>query len=105
MIIEFIPAEGVGRGRPVVLEVTQVVIRQDNGTPIGIALKFGPEGADAIALSEKISGAIAGDGDFERLLQAAGIHDVVICDRLQIPKPHPGAVLVADPRKRMRHGS
>lgn len=99
MIIELIPTEGVGRGRPIVLEANQIVIRQNNGTIIGIAMHYGPEGAYACALAGD------DDGDFERLLAAAGINEVVICDRLQIPKPHPGAVLVADPRRKKRHGS
>ena len=98
MIIELIPAEGIGGGPPIQLAATQVVIRQDNGTIIGIAMHYGPDGAYALAMAGDE------DGDFERLLAAAGIRETVICDHLKVPQPHPGAVLVSDPRKK-RYGS
>lgn len=92
MILQIIPAAGVGSGKPIVLDASQVVIRQDNGTVMALAMHYGPDGSYVIG--------IAGDDEFDRLLAAAGIHEEVICDRLQLPKPPPGAVLVADPRRK-----
>jgi hypothetical protein len=91
VILEIIPEGGIGRGPPLVIAATQIVIRADDGTPICVAAHFGPERAYAV---EK-----AGDPDFQRALRAMGIRETVICDRVELPKPPPGARLVADPRR------
>ena len=91
MILEIIPEGGIGLTQPLVIHAGQVVIRQDNGTPICVAAHFGPERGYAV---EKV-----GDPDFNRTLKAIGINETVICDRIQMPKPPPGAKLIADPRK------
>jgi hypothetical protein len=89
MIVELIPAGGVGRSRPLVLYVNQVVIRQDNGTPISVAAEFGGERTQAVAQ--------AGDPDFERVLRALGVRETVVVDRIVLPPLPPGARLVAGP--------
>lgn len=91
MILEIIPEGGIGAGPPLVVRATQVLIRQDNGTPICVAAHFGPDRAYAV---EKV-----GDADFNRTLRALGLRETVICDRLELPRPPPGARLIADPRK------
>jgi len=89
MLVEFITAGGVGRGRPLVLAVNQVIVRQDNGTPILVAAEFGAEKAQAAAK--------VGDADFQHLLRALGINETVVCDRVELPGPPPGARLIAGP--------
>jgi hypothetical protein len=89
MIVEIIPASGVGGGAPVVLRANQVVIRRDDGTPISLAAVYGSEGSEAVSC--------VGCKDFLTLLRNLGIHTTVIVDRLKLPKPPPGAVLVAGP--------
>ena len=74
MILEIIPKGGIGAGGPVVMEVSQVLIKQVDGTPIGVAAEYGPEGAYAVAH--------AGDTDFNRILKALGIDQLVITDTL-----------------------
>jgi hypothetical protein len=88
MILEIVPEEGIG-GKPVRLVARQVVVRQDNGTPICAAAHFGPERAYVVLK--------VGDKDFNRMLKALGISDTVICDRLELPQPPPGARLISDP--------
>ncbi len=87
MIVEIIP--DIGTGPPVRLPCSQVVIRREDGTPVVVAAKFGPERA--------IAASIAGDADFNRMLHALGINMTVITDRLELPKPPPGAKLIAGP--------
>lgn len=91
MILEIIPEGGIYAGRPIVLRACQVLVRQDNGTPICVAAHFGPDGAYAV---EK-----AGDKDFNRTMRALGIRETVLVDRIEVPPPPPGARLVADPTR------
>lgn len=91
MILEIIPEGGVGVGKPIILTACQVVVRQDNGTPIMVAAHFGP--AKAYACER------AGDADFNRMLRSLGINETVLCDRIELPKPPPEARLIADPRR------
>jgi hypothetical protein len=87
VIVEII--NGIGRGQPVILRADQFVVRNDDGTPIAVGARFGFDGA--IALSK------VGDEDFQRTLAALGIHEFVRVDQLILPKPPPGAKLVAGP--------
>ncbi len=89
MILEIIPREGVMRGRPIRLPASQVLIRQDNGPVICVAAECGDDRSQAVAK--------VGDPDFRRLLAALGVHETVICDRLELPQPPPGARLVSGP--------
>lgn len=102
MKLEIIPKGGIGHGQPIEIDATQVVVRTANGTPIALVMEYGPPGSYSVGMDPRITGGIAGDdnGDFERLLAAAGVREQVICDRLELPKPPPGAVLVADPRRK-----
>lgn len=90
MIVEIIPADGIGKGRPIVLAACQVVVKQNNGTPICVAAEYGPDRCQAVAK--------VGDDDFQRTLYALGIHQTVICDTLSLSKPPPGARLIAGPK-------
>lgn len=90
MIVELIPASGIGCGQALRLAVSQVLIRQDNGTPICVAAEYGPEGAQAVSK--------AGDDDFNRILKTLGVDMLVRCDRIEMPQPPPGARLIAGPK-------
>jgi len=91
LIVELIPVGGVGRGKPIVLPVRQVVVRLSNGTPVVVASEFGPDGAYAVSR--------VGDDDFNRLLRALGLDIThVQVDTVQMPSPPPGARLIAGPK-------
>jgi hypothetical protein len=90
MIVELILADGVGRSAPLRLEANQLIVRNEQGTPICVAAVFGID--RAIAVSK------AGDHDFTQMLRQLGVHDTVIVDKLVLPKPPPGATLIAGPR-------
>lgn len=87
MIVSIIPRVG---GTPITLDASQVVVYQDNGTPIAVAAEYGPERSQAVSM--------AGQADFQRFLRLLGVNTTVVVDRLPVTKPHPGAVLVAGPR-------
>jgi len=76
LILEIIPKGGIGVAKPEVIEATQVVIKQADGTPIGVAAEYGPEGAHAVSH--------AGDDDFNKILEALGIDRLVITDSLYL---------------------
>ncbi len=98
MIVEVILSDGVGRSKPLVLHCNQVVIRQDNGTPIGVFAHFGPDGSYAASIAASCASCGQGVEDFNRMLRNLGVHGTVIVDKLVLPKPPPGARLVASPR-------
>lgn len=87
MIIEIVSRVG---GPPVVLEASQFVVRNDQGTPISVGAVYGPDDTDAVSC--------VGCSDFQRMLRVLGINTTVIVNRLAFPKPQPGAVLVAGPQ-------
>jgi hypothetical protein len=92
VIVEILLADGLGKAAPLVLNASQVLVRQDNGTPIMIAAKFGPDGAEAV-------GSLGHDAEeFNRFLRACGVNMTCVVQRLRLPKPPPGARLVAGPR-------
>lgn len=74
MILEILPKGGIGAGEPTILEASQVLIKQADGTPIGVAAEYGPEGTYAVSY--------AGEPDFNRILSALGIDQLVITDEL-----------------------
>jgi len=90
VIVELILKDGIGNSRPLVLQVNQILIRQDTGTPIGVAAEYGGGRSQAIS--------IVGQDDFNRMLRNLGIGETVVCDRLELPKPPPGARLIAGPK-------
>ena len=90
MIVELILSDGIGHSRPVRLSVSQILVRQDNGTPIMVAAEYGANRSQCCAK--------VGDKDFLSVLQALGINETVICDRIEMPPPPPGARLIAGPK-------
>ena len=98
MIVEVILSDGIGRASPLVLHANQLVVRQDNGTPIGVFAHYGPEGAYAASISASCTHCGKGVEDFNRMLRALGVHSTVVVDKLVLPKPPPGAKLVASPK-------
>lgn len=88
MILDVLVRDG-GRIYPLRLSATQVVVRQDNDTPIAVAAEYGPERAQAVAQ--------VGDPDFNRILRALGVRQDVVCDVISLPQPPPGARLIAGP--------
>lgn len=88
MIIELIPRIG---GAPLRLDVSQFVVRQDNGTPISVGAEYGPEGAQAVSC--------VGCKDFQRMLRVLGVKDTVVVDTLHMPQPQPGVRLIAGPQE------
>ena len=97
MIIEVVLSDGIGKSAPLVLHCNQLVVRQDNGTPIGVFAHFGPDGAYAASIAAHCKHCGKGIEDFNRMLRALGVNMTVVVDTLQLPKPPPGAKLVAGP--------
>ncbi len=88
MIIELISRVG---GPPLRLDVSQFVVRQDNGTPVACGAEYGPDGAQALSC--------VGCKDFQRMLRVLGVKDTVVVDTLQMPQPQPGVKLIAGPQE------
>jgi len=86
MRIQLIPHIG---GQPLVLDVSQFVVYQDNGTPISVGAEHGPHGAQAVSC--------VGCPDFQRMLKMLGVRTTVVVQTLKMPQPTPGARLVAGP--------
>src|SRR5262249_32635138 len=61
------------------LPVTQIVVRQNNGTPVIVAFETGPERTQVLAR--------IGDEDFNKQLRSVCNEDPPICDVLSLPKP------------------
>ena len=89
MIVEIIPAGGILGVEPVRIPASQIVIRQDNGTPVIVAMEVGETRSQKVAK--------VGDKDFNKLLQEAKIFENVDVQDLELPKPPVGAKLVARP--------
>lgn len=91
MIVEILPAAGIGKAAPLVLSANQIVIRLDDGTPIALAAVFGDDRQIAVgSLTHNAT-------EFHRFLRSVGIRDTVIVQKLKMPAPPPGAHLVAGP--------
>jgi hypothetical protein len=90
MIVELL--NGIGGSEPIRLPASQVVVYNDQGTPIMIAGEYGPAGAYRIAR--------VGDEDFNQILQAFGVqrHAVIVDQVAGAPVPG-GAKLIAGPDK------
>lgn len=74
---------------PVVLEATQVLVEQSNGTVVAAAAEYGPDGSVAVAH--------CADPDFNEMLDRLGVGRATVCDAIQLPRPPAGARLVAGP--------
>lgn len=86
MRIKLIPRIG---GSPIVLDVSQFIVVNDQGTPISVGAVYGPDGADAVSC--------IGCDDFQRILRVLGVNTTVVVDKLVMPKPQAGAKLIAGP--------
>jgi hypothetical protein len=73
MIVEII--DRIGR-QPIRLDASQVLVRNNAGTPIAIAGEYGPEGV--------IKTAHAQDDDFNQVLAAFGCNGRVVVKTLQL---------------------
>lgn len=87
MIVDIL--DGIGRS-PLRLPASLVIVRLDDGTPIMVSGAFGPEGA--------VRSSHALEKDFNQTLRALGVTQEVICDRIELPPPPPGARLILAPR-------
>jgi hypothetical protein len=92
MIIEIIPSDGIGRGQPIVIHASQIVVRQDNGTPIYAGAHFGAE--------KSYVHSIVGADDFNRVLRGLGVNMTVIVNKIAMPGAPAGAKLVASPKEK-----
>lgn len=86
MIVELIARVG---DPPIRLDVAEFIVRQPNGTPIAVGADYGPEGSQAVSC--------VGMKDFNRMLKLLGVNETVVVSTLQMPKPQPGARLIAGP--------
>lgn len=88
MVIAVVPRIGE---HPVTLPVRHFVVYQDNGTPIVAGVEFGS--------NRKPSVAMVGMDRFQQILGLLGIATRVEVQTVQMPKPQPGARLVAGPKE------
>jgi hypothetical protein len=86
MLVDIYP-DGM-RGAPVRLSATMVVIRQDDGTAIGVAGLYGGMG---VLLSH------AKSPDFNDTLRKLGLRERTECQELVLPGPPSGFQLIAAP--------
>lgn len=87
MIVEIMDRVG---GQPIRLVASQVVVRNDDGTPLCVAGEYGPAGA--------VRASHAGDADFNRTLRAFGYAGrEVRVEPINVPGPPRGATLLAGP--------
>lgn len=88
LVVELVPAGHLGR--PLVLPISQLVVRMPNGTPVVVAAEFGPDHSYAVSR--------AGDEDFDRVLRNLQLDITSVqVDTVLTPAPPPGARLVAAP--------
>lgn len=103
MKIEILP-DGVG-SEPIVIEGTLAIIRLDDTTPIlvvGKKVKYMRPDEIAVAAGDygpdgTVRASHALDPDFNQTLRALGIDRMVVCDKLILPQPPPGARLLHGP--------
>lgn len=85
MIVQVLTPTG-----PIQLEVTQVLVMNNEGTPVLVAGEFGPPGCQKVAK--------VGDHDFERTLATFGYgrHKIIVED-VKLPAVPAGAKLLSKP--------
>jgi hypothetical protein len=76
---------------PVRLPATRFVVYQDNATPVVAGAEFGSNREPTVAM--------VGMDRFEQVLRLLGVTAKVAVQTLQMPKPPPGARLVAGPKE------
>jgi hypothetical protein len=89
MIVEIIADTGIGRSKPIVINASQIVVRQDNGTPIYVCAHYGPANACAHSM--------VGMDDFDRYLKVLGINMTVVVSKIALSGPPCGAKLLTGP--------
>ncbi len=85
-MIAHIIVNGMLGGKPLVVNIDQLVVFQDNGTPVGLFAEYGPHSSQIAT--------IVGNEDFNRQLRNFGISTPVDCQRLQVSKPSGAVKLV-----------
>ncbi len=88
MIVDLLVLHG-GAVQRLSLNVTQVVLRQDNGTPVFVAAECGADRAQRLSM--------VGDDDFDSTLRSVCGADPVIVDVLDLPKPSNGTRVIPGP--------
>lgn len=92
MIIELIPSGGLGGTAPLRLNVSQIVLRLDDGTPMAAAAHYGPDGAVLV------ESAAFNPEAFQRMLKILGINQTVLVSTIKTAPPVAGARLIAGPQ-------
>ena len=87
MIIEII--DKLGHAQPIRVEGTQVLVRNNQGTPIAVAGEFGPDGA--------VKTAHCCDAEFQQILNAFGYgrHQVEVKQVQLTPVPSGASKLIS----------
>lgn len=88
MIVQLVMGDGTMRSFHVP-DVAQVIVRQNNTTPIVVAAEVGDGRSQVVAHCK--------DKTFNHVLRQLGIDQTVVCDTLVLSKPPPTARLVAGP--------
>lgn len=88
MYIEIVTGR-IGDGQVLRMPVTQILVCQDNGTPLMVAGEYGPANSQLASM--------AGLADFNDVLRKLGIDRTVVVDTLKLTKPPVGARLLAGP--------
>ena len=78
-------------GKVHVFDAAQIVVYDDFGNPLSIALEFGHSDMPQQFVSK------VGDPDFDRTLKIAGVDKTVICTEYRSAPPKDGSVLIASP--------
>jgi hypothetical protein len=86
MKIKLIPKIGHA---PIVLDVSQFMVVDENDTPISVGATYGPDGASAVSC--------VGCNDFNRMLRALGVNQTVILTKIQLPQVEAGSRLLVNP--------
>lgn len=88
MTVEIVVRVGV---HPSFFGASAFVVYQDNGTPIAAGAVFGDGREQTVTM--------VGLSDFHGTLRALGINTTVVVETLAMPKPQPGARLIAGPKE------
>lgn len=90
IVAEIVPEGGMLAGPPLRVALGQIVLRNGDGTVIFVAAEYGNRRSQVMAK--------VGDPDFGRICRLLGIHETVVIDTIELPKPPPGAKLIAGPK-------
>lgn len=86
MIIKLIPRIG---GSPIVLDVSQFIVMNDQGTPVSVGATYGPNNGVAVSC--------IGCDDFDRILKILGVATTVIVHKVVTPEQQAGTRLLVGP--------